>query len=77
MDPAIISTVIKAITSIADLLHGDDLGKVKATVQALTAAVVASLPDGSQITAAELNAHADQIIADAEARRARINDDGT
>ena len=75
MDPVIISTVMKAIGSIASLIHGDDVDKVKSTVQALIAAVVAQLPDGSQITEEQLAAHADQIIADAEARRQRINSD--
>ena len=75
MDPAIISTVIKAITTVADLLHGDNLAKVKSTTRALVAAVVAELPDGSDITEAQLIEHADQIIADAQKRRERINSD--
>lgn len=75
MDPAVITTVVKSIAVIAQLIHGDDTARVKAAVQKLIAAVVADLPDGSTITDAELFAHCDQVIADAEARRQRINQD--
>jgi hypothetical protein len=76
LDPNIISTVVNGFHTIASLLHGDDASKVADTVRALTAAVAEQLPDGAQITEAELLAHADQIIADAQKRRERINDDG-
>lgn len=68
-----IDAIVKAITTLVDLIHGDDAAKVAGAVQRFTAAVMAELPDGHAITEEELIAKADQIIADAQRRRQQIN----
>lgn len=75
MDPQKLIEAAKAIAGIASLLHGDDVAKVTAATRKLAAAVSADLKDGSQITEQQLLEHADKIIADAQARRQRINQD--
>lgn len=75
MTAELIIKIGQQLLTVAQLIHGDDAAKVKEAVQKLIAAAVADLPDGSQITEAELVAHCDQVIADAAARRQRINQD--
>lgn len=76
MDAQKLIEAAKLIAGLAGLLHGDDIAKVTAATRKLTAAVSADLQDGSQITEQQLLEHADKIIADAQARRQRINSDG-
>lgn len=75
MDKTKIAEIGQQIGTLASLVHDGNVDRIKAAVQRLTAAVTADLPDGSTITEADLIAHADQVIADARARRERINAD--